>query len=84
MVTKFARLLAVVVTKAAFNAKSLCTSKLDLNLYKNPVKCYIWGAEFYGAENWTLRKVDQKYLNSFEMWCWRRLEGILWTNRVKN
>jgi hypothetical protein len=23
----------------------------------------------YGAETWTLRKVDQKYLESFEMWC---------------
>jgi len=24
----------------------------------------------YGAENWTLRGADQKYLESFEMWCW--------------
>jgi hypothetical protein len=24
----------------------------------------------YGAETWTLRKVDEKYLESFEMWCW--------------
>jgi hypothetical protein len=23
---------------------------------------------FYGAETWTLRRVDQKYLESFEMW----------------
>jgi hypothetical protein len=32
----------------------------------------------------TLRKVDQKYLGSFEMRCWRRLEKISWTDRVKN
>jgi hypothetical protein len=38
----------------------------------------------YGAENWTLRKVDQKYLASFEMWCWRRIEKISWTDRVTN
>jgi hypothetical protein len=25
----------------------------------------------YGAETWTLRKVNKKYLESFEMWCWR-------------
>jgi hypothetical protein len=37
----------------------------------------------YGAETWTLRKVDQKYLKSFEMWCWRRME-ISWTDRVRN
>ena len=38
----------------------------------------------YGAENWTLRKVDQKYLESFEIWCWRRMEKIGWTDRVRN
>jgi hypothetical protein len=30
---------------------------------------------------WTLRKV---YLESFEMWCWRRMEKISWTDRVRN
>ena len=34
--------------------------------------------------NCTLRKVDQKYLGSFEMWCWRRVEKISWTDRVRN
>jgi hypothetical protein len=37
----------------------------------------------YGAAMWTLRKVDQKYLESFEMWCWTRME-IIWTDHVKN
>jgi hypothetical protein len=37
----------------------------------------------YGAETWTLRKTDQKYLESFEMWCWKRME-ISWTDRVRN
>jgi len=27
---------------------------------------------------------DQKYLGSFEMWCWRRMEKISWTDHVKN
>jgi len=31
-----------------------------------------------------LRKADQKYLKSFEMWCWRRIEKISWTDRVRN
>ena len=39
---------------------------------------------FYGAETWTLRKVDQKYVESFEMWCWRRMEKISWTDLVRN
>jgi hypothetical protein len=32
----------------------------------------------------SLRKVDQMYVGSFEMWCWRRTGKISWTNRVKN
>jgi hypothetical protein len=31
----------------------------------------------------SIRKVDQKYLENFEMWCWRRME-ISWTDRVTN
>jgi hypothetical protein len=38
----------------------------------------------YGAETWTLRAVNQKHLESFEMWCWRRMEKISWTDHVKN
>jgi hypothetical protein len=38
----------------------------------------------YGAETSTLWKVDQKYLESFEIWCWRRMEKISWTDRVRN
>ena len=38
----------------------------------------------YGAENWTLRATDQKRLESFEMWCWRRTEKISWTDQVRN
>jgi len=38
----------------------------------------------YGAETCTLRAADQKYLESFEMWCWRRMEKISWTDHVRN
>jgi hypothetical protein len=74
----------IAMAKAAFNKKkNLFTSKLDLNLRKKLVKCYIWSISLYGAETWTLRKVDQMYLESFELWCWRRME-ISWTDRVRN
>ena len=73
------------MTKTAFNRKkTLFTRRLDLNLRKELVKCYIWSIALYGAETWTLRAVDQKYLQSFEMWCWRRMEKISWTDRVRN
>lgn len=37
-----------------------------------------------GGETWKLWKVDQKYLGSFEMWYWRRLEKISWAVHVEN
>jgi hypothetical protein len=73
------------MTKAAFNKKkAIFSRKLDLNLQKKLVKCYIWSTALYGAETWTLLKVDQKDLKSFEMWCWRRMEKISWTDHVRN
>ena len=64
--------------------KTLFTSKLWLNLRKELVKCYIWSIVLYGAETWTLRNVDEKNVESIKMWCWRRMEKISWTDRVKN
>jgi len=75
----------IAMTKVAFNKKKpLFTSTLDLNLRKKLVKCYIWSMAFYGAETWTLRTAAQKYLESFEMWFWRRMEKISWTDHVRN
>ena len=64
--------------------KTLFTSTLDLNLRKKLVKCYIWNMVLYGAETWTLRTADQKYLESFEMWCWRKMEKISWIDSLRN
>ena len=75
----------IAMAKAAFNKKrALFTSTLDLELRKKLVKCYIWSLALYGAETWTLRVVDQKHLESFEMWCWRRMEKISWTDHARN
>jgi hypothetical protein len=57
----------IAMAKAAFNNKSLFNRKLDLHLMKKLVKCYIRSIAFYGAGSWTFQKVDQKYLESFEM-----------------
>ena len=68
----------IAMAKAAFNKKrTLFTSILDLELRKKLVKCYVWSIALYGAETWTLRAVDQKQVESFEMWCWRRMEKII-------
>jgi hypothetical protein len=35
-----------------------------------------YSVALYGAGNWALRKADQKYFVSSEMWCWRRRQRI--------
>ena len=47
-------------------------------------KFWTWSIALCGAETWTLRKADQKYSESFEMWCWSRMEKTSWTDRVRN
>jgi hypothetical protein len=75
----------IAMAKAAFNKKrTLFTSTLDLELRKKLVKCYVWSIALYGAETWTLRAMDQKILDSFEIWCWKRMEKISWTDHVRN
>jgi hypothetical protein len=56
---------------------------LDLNLRKKLMKWCIWYIVLCGTETGTLRKINQKYLESFEMWCWWRIETICFTDRVK-
>ena len=51
---------------------------------KKLVKSYIWSMALYGVETWTLRVSDQKYLESFEMWCCRRMEKISLIDHVRN
>jgi hypothetical protein len=75
----------ITIAKAAFNKKkALFTRKLDLNFRMKLFLCCIWSTDLCGAENWTLRNVDQNYQESFEMWCWRRMKKTIWTDCVRN
>jgi hypothetical protein len=75
----------IAMAKSAFIKKrAIFTSTLDVKLRKKLAKRYIWNMALYGAETWALRAVDHKHLESFEMWCWRRMEKISWTEIVRN
>ena len=72
------------MTKVAFNKKTLPTSKFKLNLKNKTVKRYYSRSiALCGAVTWSLREVDQKHLQSYEMWCWRRKEFICRRTRNK-
>ncbi|KAJ4435654.1 hypothetical protein ANN_18270 [Periplaneta americana] len=38
----------------------------------------------YEAETWTLQRSEEKRLEAFEMWIWRRMEHVKWTCRIRN
>jgi hypothetical protein len=67
----------IVIAKAAFNKTNApFTNKLELNVGKKPANCNIWNIVVCGYETWALRRIDQEYLASFVMWCWRRTDGV--------
>ena len=35
----------------------------------------VWAVFQYGVEGWTLKKSDRNRIESFEMWCWRKMLG---------
>ena len=38
----------------------------------------------YGCESWTIKKVEHRGIDAFELWCWRRLLRVSWTARRSN
>jgi hypothetical protein len=59
----------IAMAEAALNKKrALFTGTLDLELRKKPVKCCSWSIALCGAGTGTVRAVDQKQLESVEMW----------------
>ena len=37
-----------------------------------------------GCESWTVKKAEHRRIDSFELWCWRRLLRVPWTARRSN
>src|SRR6266853_53478 len=73
------------MAKEAFcKKKELLRKGFDRALRKRIVKTTIWPVALYACETWTLRKEEIRRLNSFEMWVWRRMENIRWTERKTN
>ena len=48
------------------------------------VKAMVFPVVMYGCESWTINKAERRRIDSFELWCWRRLLGVLWTARRSN
>lgn len=62
----------------------LCDKRLNIHIKDNFVKCYVLSTLLYGAESWTLKVSAMNKLEAFEMWVYRRMLRIPWTDRVSN
>ena len=48
------------------------------------VKAMVFPVVMYGCESWTVKKVEHRRIDAFELWCWRRLLRVPWTARRSN
>ena len=47
-------------------------------------KAMVFPVVMYGCESWTLKKAVCQRIDAFELWCWRRLLRVPWTERRSN
>ena len=43
------------------------------------VKVMVFPVVMYGCESWTIKKDEHRRTDAFELWCWRRLLRVPWT-----
>ena len=48
------------------------------------VKAMVFPVVVYGCESWTVKKAEHQRIDTFELWCWRRLLRVPWTPRRSN
>ena len=48
------------------------------------VKAMVLPVVMYGCASWTVKKVEHRRIDAFELWCWRRLLRGCWTARISN
>ena len=48
------------------------------------VKAMVFPVDRYGCESWTIKKAEHRRIDTFVLWCWRRLLKVPWTTRRAN
>ena len=60
--------------KAMTNLDSIFKSRdITLPTKVRLVKALVFPVVMYGCESWTIKKAERRRVDSFELWCWRRL-----------
>ena len=48
------------------------------------VKAMVFPVVMYGWESWTVKKAEHRRIDAFELWCWRQLLRVPWTESRSN
>ena len=66
--------------KVMINLDSILKSR-DISLPTNVYlfKAMVFPVVIYGRESWTTKKAEHQRIDAFELWCWRRLLRVPWT-----
>ena len=71
--------------KVMTNLDSILKSRdITLSTKVRLVKAMVFPVVMYGYESWTIKKAEQRRIDAFELWCWRRLLRVPWTARRSN
>ena len=71
--------------KALTNLDSVLKSRnVTLPTKVHIVKAIVFPHIMYGCESWTIKKAECQGIDSFKLWCWRRLLRVPWTARRLN
>ena len=66
--------------KVMTNLDSILKSRdITLSTKVRLVKAMVFPVVVYGCESWTVKKVERRRIDAFELWCWRRLLIVPWT-----
>ena len=68
--------------KVMTNLESILKSRdIALSTQVCLVKAMVFPVVVYGCESWTIKKAEHRKIDSFELWCWRKLLRVPWTAR---
>ena len=71
--------------KALTNLDSVLKNKdITLPTKVRIVIVMVFPVVMYGRESWTIKMADRGTIDGFELWCWRRLLRVPWTERGSN
>ena len=71
--------------KVMANVDSIIKSRdITLPTKVHLVKAMVFPVVTYACESWTVKKAECGRMDAFELWCWRRLLRVPWTERRSN